>query len=62
MNKPTVYLDTSIIAAYWYEGGDVAMLAARLHTREWWELERQRFAVWTSTVAEDEVRAGKYPR
>ncbi len=38
MKKPTVYLDTSIISAFWYEGPDVAMLARRLHTREWWDL------------------------
>lgn len=53
MKKSTVYLDTSVISAYWYEGADVAMLAMRLHTREWWDLERGHFAVWTSAVAED---------
>lgn len=62
MKKPTVYLDTSIISAYWYEGANVAMLARRLHTQEWWELERPHFAVWASAFGEAELRAGIFPR
>jgi hypothetical protein len=62
MKKPTTYLDTSIISACWYEAADVAMLARRLHTREWWDLERRHFAVHTSGFAEDELRAGVFPR
>ncbi len=45
MKKPTVYLDTSIISAFWFEGADVPMLARRLHTREWWDLERRNFEI-----------------
>ena len=48
MTNPTVYLDTNIFSAYWYEGSDVAMRARRVHTREWWELERPNFSVWVS--------------
>jgi hypothetical protein len=62
MKKPTVYLDTSIISAFWYEGADVAMLARRLHTREWWDLERRNFDVWGSALIASELRAGKFPR
>lgn len=62
MKKPTVYLDTSIVSAYWYEGRDVAMLARRLRTREWWELERRHVAVWTSAFTEAELRAGRFAR
>src|SRR2546425_8977396 len=62
MRKPTVYLDTSVISAFWFEGADVAMLARRLHTREWWELERAHFAIWTSAFGEAELRAGTFPR
>ena len=62
MKKPTVYLDTSIISAFWYEGADVAMLARRLHTREWWDLERDNFDIWTSAFADAELRAGAFPR
>ncbi len=62
MKKPTIYLDTSLISAYWYEGADVAMLARRLKTREWWDLERSHFAVWASAFVEAELRAGIFPR
>jgi len=62
MKKPTVYLDTTMISAYWYEGADVAMLARRLHTWEWWELERAHFAIWTSAFGEAELGAGTFPR
>jgi hypothetical protein len=62
MKKPSVYFDTSVISAYWYEGGDVTMLARRLHTREWWDSERKHFELWVSNFAEAELRAGKYPR
>jgi hypothetical protein len=62
MKKPTAYLDTSIISAFWYEGADVAMLARRLHTRDWWDLERRNFEIWTSALTPSELRAGKFPR
>lgn len=60
--KPTVYLDTSFISAFWYEGADVAMLARRMHTCEWWDLERRGFTVYASAFCEDELTEGTYPR
>jgi hypothetical protein len=60
--KPTVYLDTSFISAFWYEGADVAMLARRLRTREWWDLERRPFTVWVSAFSETELASGTFPR
>ena len=62
MKKPTVYLDTSIISAYWYAGSDIAMMARRLHTREWWDLERTYFTVWTSAFSEAELNEGTFAR
>lgn len=62
MTKPTVYLDTSTISAYWYEGSDVALLARRFHTREWWAMERKHFRVCASEFVESELRAGKFSR
>ena len=59
-HNPTVYLDTSIISAYWYRGSNVAMLARRLHTRKWWDCERAYFDVWTSAFAEAELGEGTY--
>jgi hypothetical protein len=62
MKKPTVYLDTSSISAFWYEGADIPMLARRLHTREWWELERRHFTLSGSTFIEAELQAGAFRR
>ena len=62
MQKSTVYFDTSIISAYWYEGGDVAMLARRLNTREWWNSERRHFNLLASEFSEAELEAGLFPR
>ncbi len=60
--KPTVYLDTSIVSSYWYEGTDVLALGRRVTTREWWDTERSYFTIWASSVTEEELEAGKYPR
>ncbi len=62
MDKPTVYLDTNIISAYWHEGGDVAAAAQRFHTREWWNLERKHFSVYISVTTVNELRAGQFRR
>jgi hypothetical protein len=62
MRKPTVYLDASVISAYWYEGTDVLTLARRLRTRDWWEYERSNFTLWTSAGCEAELRAGRFPK
>ena len=60
--KPTVYLDTSVVSAYSYNGAAVSMLARRLHTREWWNFEREHFQVRTSAFAEAELREGVFRR
>jgi len=60
--KPTVYLDTTILSSYWYEGSDILALGRRMTTREWWAAERSRFTLWVSSVTEDELEAGTYPR
>lgn len=62
MKKATIYLDTTVISAYWYEGHDVLALARRIMTREWWEHDRYEFSIWTSKVTLIELQAGKYPR
>lgn len=60
--KPTVYLDTTIVSSYWYEGSDILALGRRLTTREWWDTERSHFSLWISSVTEDELEAGHYRR
>lgn len=62
MEKPTVYLDTTIISAYWYDGTDLPSFARRLKTREWWDHESEHFTVWASGVTEKELRAGEFRR
>jgi hypothetical protein len=60
VKKPTVYLDTNIISAYWHEGGDVTAAAQRFHTREWWNLERKNFTIYVSVTTINELRAGRF--
>lgn len=62
MRKPSVYLDTTIPSAYWYEGGDVLALGRRIVTRDWWEAESSHFQLTVSSVTEDELRAGSFRR
>ena len=62
MKKPSVYLDTNIISAYWYSGSNVSALARRASTREWWEQERQHFSIWVSATTIDELRDGRFRR
>jgi predicted nucleic acid-binding protein len=62
MPKPSVYLDTNIISAYWYEGDDVMSVARRIHTKEWWESERLHFQVRVSATTVNELKAGKFLR
>jgi hypothetical protein len=40
MKHPVAYLDTNIISAFCYNGGDVGALSRRLTTRDWWAAER----------------------
>lgn len=60
MNKPSVYLDTTIISSYWYYAADVVPLARRFVTREWWATERPGFVVYVSHATEDELAAGDF--
>jgi hypothetical protein len=62
LKKPTVYLDTDIISARWYEGADVAAAARRFHTSEWWNLEREHFLVYVSVTTINELQAGIFRR
>lgn len=57
-----MYLDTTILSSYWYEGADVLSIGRRITTRDWWDSERSRFSLWASSVTEDELGAGNYPR
>lgn len=58
--KPTVYLDTNVISAYWYDGRNELARTRRAQTRDWWESERHHFVVWASAVTEMELSDGTY--
>ena len=60
--KPTVYLDTTIPSAYWYEGRDLFASGRRLMTRQWWDTERKHFSLLVSSVTEAELTEGDFPR
>jgi predicted nucleic acid-binding protein len=62
MQKPTVYLDTNIFSAFWHESSDISAAARRLHTREWWDQERQHFSLFVSITTLNELRAGTFRR
>ena len=60
MAKPSVYLDTSVLSALHYRGGSLQGIYRAMATADWWRGERARFRVYCSTVAEQELREGKY--
>ncbi len=60
--KPTVYLDTTIPSAYWYEGRNLLASGRRLLTRQWWDTERRHFSLLVSSVTEAELEEGEFPR
>ena len=62
MSKPTIYVDTSIVSAYWYDGRDAVSLGSRAATRDWWDNERSYFELYISAVTLNEARDGKYRR
>ncbi len=62
MTDPSIYLDTNIFSAFWYEGHDIASIVRRMHTREWWEFERKHFRIWVSVTTVRELEAGQFAR
>ena len=62
MKKPTVYLDTNVISAYWYEGEDQTVRTRRVITRDWWSEEGRLFSLWVSATTSNELEAGRFRR
>jgi hypothetical protein len=60
VDKPTVYLDTNVFSAFWYAGNNVAATARRFLTRDWWNIERQHFAVYVAVTTINELQAGSF--
>jgi predicted nucleic acid-binding protein len=59
--KPTVYLETTIPSFYYEDRADIAAVARREWTRQWWDERRQEYELYTSIVVVDELRRGNYP-
>ena len=60
VRKQRIYLDTSIISAYWYHGGDDLLLGRRAATRAWWDEERDQYDSFCSAVVVTELRRGRF--
>lgn len=58
--KPTVYLDTNILSVLHYDGAHIQSIAQRVRTREWWEMERKFFELFSSGRTDKELSSGVY--
>ncbi len=60
MNKPTVYLETTIISylSGWLSRNNLLVASNQELTREWWATRRDKFELFASTAVIDEARKG----
>lgn len=59
MNKPSVYLETSVISYYTARPArDIHALSHQESTRIWWEKHAEQFDVVISTIVLGEIRLG----
>jgi len=58
MEKPRVYIETTIPSAYFDARPDPAMVARRDATRRWWATAGERYELVTSLAVEEELRSG----
>ena len=56
----TAYLDTNFFSVLHYTGGQLSSLAQHLKTRQWWELERGNFKLFSSTFTQAELSHGVF--
>ena len=61
MRTPTVYIETSVISAYFEERTDLVSQTQRLWTRQWWDELRPDYKVVTSQAVLDELASPNYP-
>ena len=54
----TAYLDTNFFSVLHYSGGYDVTLAQHLKTKEWWELERGNYNLFSSRKTEEELEQG----
>jgi hypothetical protein len=58
MEKPRVYIETTIPSAYFDERLSPEMVARRDTTRRWWGIARERYELVTSPAVLEELQAG----
>ena len=62
MEKPRVYIETTIPSAYFDARRDPAMVARREATRRWWATAGERYELVTSKAVDEELEAGPWSR
>jgi len=62
MERPRVYIETTIPSAYFDERRDPAMLARREATRRWWATAQERYELVTSIATREELKKGPSER
>jgi len=59
--KKRVYLETSVIGAYFEERTDIVSTAQRFWTRRWWDEARQHYELVLSQAVIDELSHPDFP-
>ena len=60
MNK-RIYIETSITSYYHEIRQELECLAKKNWTRQWWDIERFKYEIFTSEAVEFELQNGNYP-
>jgi predicted nucleic acid-binding protein len=61
MNRPKVYIETSIPSFYHEIRTEPDMVARKQWTRQWWDERRWEYEVVTSEAVLEELEEGEYP-
>jgi hypothetical protein len=59
--RERVYLETSVIGAYFEERADIVSKAQRFWTRRWWDEVRHEYELVISQAVTDELRHPDFP-
>jgi len=61
MERPKVYIETSIPSFYCTSRTDLESLARKAWTQHWWDFKREGCELMTSEVVVEELEGGDYP-
>lgn len=59
--KPTIYIETTIPSHYYNVRKATELVVLCQWTREWWDKQRSKYEVVSSSAVIDELRDGKHP-